>query len=339
MRHRFGKAADSAEQLYHAGSQILPLLTTALQFSASLWTFWPERYAGSSLEEDAQIEPSDPTQFYRIDEYVEDALQNRLCGKWTPPHVAHHLRLLAEQTRGVLAAHDQTAPDAELRYTCLDFTLLAHLAQYHAGRLLAATHLALYGKTGESHRLPAVRQLLRQARNEWSALAAAADGKYADDLVFSRRERGHCGHWKDDLAVVERDLDTVERLIAEESEPPSSRPAPLPGGDMHADPPAVVFAPPPHAAAGRDLILRIRFAAPAPLRAARCYHRIANQALDFACVDMRIDGDSCSAAIPGDAIDPAWDLMVFFEFAFTNSSATRWPDWRIQTPYFVIPTQ
>ena len=61
LRHRVGEAAGAIEQLYMVGSQILPLLTTVLQMSASLWTFWPERYAGRSLDEDARVEPSDPT--------------------------------------------------------------------------------------------------------------------------------------------------------------------------------------------------------------------------------------------------------------------------------------
>ena len=54
---------------------------------------------------------------------------------------------------------------------------------------------------------------------------------------------------------------------------------------------------------------------------------------------MRSEGDGYRAVIPGDSIDPAWDLMVFFEFLFADGRATRWPDWRIQTPYFVIPTR
>ena len=43
--------------------------------------------------------------------------------------------------------------------------------------------------------------------------------------------------------------------------------------------------------------------------------------------------------IPGQAIDPAWDLMVFFELFFDDGRATRWPDWRIRTPYFFIGTE
>ena len=32
---------------------------------------------GPSLDEDAKVEPSDPAQFYRIDEYVVDVLEGR----------------------------------------------------------------------------------------------------------------------------------------------------------------------------------------------------------------------------------------------------------------------
>ena len=309
-----------------------------MQHSASLWTFWPERFAGRSLAEDAQVEPSDPTRFYGIDEYVEDALVNRLCGKWTPPHVAHHLRQLAAQVRGLLTGLGGDSTEPELRHTLLDFTLLSHLAEYHACRQLAAVHLAFYRRTGEVHRLSSVRQHLLQARDHWAALSAAAEGAYCDDLVFGFHEKGHVGHWKGDLVVVERDLATIDALIAEQPAIPSADLGAFPGGDVHLDPPTVTFAPPTCATAGRDLELRIRCEAPIP-SAVRCYHRIAHQALDFDRVDMRSEDDGHRAVIPGDSIDPAWDLMVFFEFLFDAGRVTRWPDWRIQTPYFVIPTR
>ncbi|MYA21500.1 MAG: hypothetical protein F4Z30_01350, partial [Gemmatimonadetes bacterium] len=332
LHQRFGTAAASVEELYRVGGQILPLLTVVLQHSASLWTFWPERFAGRSLVEDAQVEPSDPTRFYGIDEYVEDALGNRLCGKWTPPQVAHHLHQLATQVRGLLTdlGGDSTGP--ELRHTLLDFTLLAHLAEYHACRQLAAVHLAFHHRAGAVRRLSTVRQHLLQARDHWSALSVAAEGAYCDDLVFGFREKGHVGHWKDDLVVVERDLVAIDALIAEQQEIPSADFGPFPGGDVHLDPPTVTFASPTCAMAGRDLELRIRCESPTP-SAVRCYHRIAHQALDFDRVDMHSEGDGHRAVIPGDSIDPDWDLMVFFEFLFDAGRATRWPDWRIQTPY------
>ena len=328
LRQRFGAAAASVEELYHTGGQILPLLTVVLQHSASLWTFWPERFAGRSLKEDARIEPSDPTRFYGIYEYVEDALGNRLSGKWTPPQVAHHLRRLADRVRGLLADLGREG-EAELRHT-----LLIHLAEYHACRQLAAAHLAFFRQAGEVCRLPTVRQLLEEARGHWTALSSATDGAYSGDLVFGFREKGHAGHWKDDLAVIERDLGAVDALIAERQEIPTAGPAPFPGGDVHPDPPEVGFVPPAHAVPGHDLVVRIRCESPRPL-GVRCHYRITHQALDFDQIDMHSEGGGYRAVVPGDAIDPAWDLMLFFE----DGRATRWPDWRTRTPYFVIPVE
>ena len=42
--------------------------------------------------------------------------------------------------------------------------------------------------------------------------------------------------------------------------------------------------------------------------------------------------------ISGQAIDPAWDLMVFFEFLFDDGRATRWTGVSGR-PYFVIGTE
>ena len=317
--HHFGAAAASVEELYRTGGRILPLLTVVLQHSASLWTFWPERFAGRSLEEDAQVEPSDPTRFYGIDEYVEDALADRLCGKWTPPHVAHHLRRLADRVRCLLADLDREPAEAELRHTLLDFTLLTHLAEYHACRLLAAAHLAFFRQAGEACRLPAARQLLEEARGRWTALSSAAEENYCGDLVFGFREKGHAGHWKDDLSVIERDLGAVDALIAEQQEIPTAGPGPFPGGGAHPDPPEVSFDPPDRAAPGQDLVLQIRCESPRP-RGVRCHYRITHQALDFGQVDMRCEGGGFQAVVPGEAIDPAWDLMLFFELFFEDGA-------------------
>lgn len=338
FRHRFGEAAVAIEQLYSVGSKILPLLTTTLQMSASLWTFWPERYAGRSLDEDARVEPSDPTRFYRIDEYVEDLLEGQLCGKWTPLHVAQLLLTLAEKTRLATVQVDQTT--AELRYACLDFTVLSHKADYHADRMVAVTHMALFRHEQKPGHLPVVRRHLEQSLGHWNALAAAAGGNYAYDLVFGFREKGHCGHWRDDLDVVVQDLAAVNRLI-EESGETNPTTVQWPGGTAHPHAPAVDFKPPQQARAGEDLLLHLDLqeSEERAVRAVRCFHRIAHQALDFEVIEMQASDGGYDATIPGRAIDAAWDLMLFFEFEFSDGTATRWPDWRTETPYFVISTR
>ena len=95
-----------------------------------------------------------------------DALADRLCGKWTPPHVADNLRRLADRVRGLLGDLDGESAEAELRHTLLDFTLLTHLAEYHACRLLAAVQLAFFRHAGGG--LPAAPR----SGNSWKRPAA-----------------------------------------------------------------------------------------------------------------------------------------------------------------------
>ena len=343
LRDRFAEAAEAVEHAYHVGSQILPLITTVLQWSASLWRFWPEMFAGRNLEEDIQIEPSDPTQFYGVAEYVEDALKDRLCGKWTPGQVAHHLQQLAAQTRNALASVRSTGPvseKAELGGTELDFTLVAHLADYHACRLLAATHMAFYLRTGETARLQEARRVLCRAKAHWSALAAVADGIYHPNLIFGRRDADHCGHWKDCLPVVEQDIARVEQILTDSPDTtPAASDKRYPGEHIPLEQPHVTFEPVNCATPGRDLTLQIHIQTRAPLHAVRCYYRTANQALSFNRLEMQANGnDSYIGTIPGGSIDAQWDMMVFFEIFPEDGRAFRWPDWRVRTPYIVIPT-
>ena len=337
MLHRFGEAASAVEKLYSAGSQILPLLTTVLQMSASLWTFWPERYAGRSLEEDARVEPSDPTQFYRIDEYVKDVVEGRISGKWTPLQVSNLLREMAGNTKAAIGLIDLTSTD--LRYTCLDFSILSNVAEYHASRMVAATCMALFRQTQEPGLLSLVLQHLEQSRENWAALAAAADGNYADDLVFGFREKGHDGHWKDDLAVVESDLAAVRQLVREVgiAQPEDMR---WPGGFVHPQAPGIEFNHPRQANAKQDLPLRFKLkeTEERSLSTVRCFHRIAHQALEFQEKELQTRSGGYETVIPSAEIDSAWDLMLFFELEFSDGSATRWPDWRTGTPYIVVET-
>ena len=338
LQHRFGEAATAVEQLYSVGSQILPLLTTVLQMSASLWTFWPERYAGRSLDEDAKVEPSDPTQFYRIDEYVNDVVEGRLCGKWTPIHVSNLLRTTAQNTN---TAINLIEPDStDLRYTCLDFSILSNLAMYHASRMEAATCMVLFRRTKQPGLLSLVVQHLERCREYWVALSEIADGNFADDLVFGFREKGHDGHWKNDLAAVESDLAGVRQLVREVGEARQEKMW-WPGGNVHPTAPGIEFNPLRHADAAQDLPLQLKLhqTEKRSLNSVRCFYRIAHQALAFKDIEMQARAGGYETVIPGSYIDAAWDLMVFFDLRFSDGTATRWPDWRTGTPYLVIPTQ
>ena len=110
------------------------------------------------------------------------------------------------------------------------------------------------------------------------------------------------------------------------------------GGRSLPDAPAVEFVPPTQVQPGNDFMLRMRVNPASSVQSALCHYRNANQAEDFYTLDMQWGDGDLSVSIPGKNIEASWDLMLFFEFYFANGSATRWPDWRRQTPYFVVTT-
>jgi len=216
LNQRFGEAAEGIGRAYRTASGVMPLLTTVQQWSASTWRYWPELFAGRTLEEDIKIEPSDPTQFYGVAEYVDDALRGELCGKWTPARIAERFRRLAVDTMTALKDTQTTSSDAEnaeLRGTKLDFRILAHMANYHADRLTAGMNLAFYLRTQKAGRLLTALESLRRARQHWQKLSDLASGVYHDNLIFGDSNRGHRGHWKDQLRVVDKDIHKLEGIL------------------------------------------------------------------------------------------------------------------------------
>jgi len=340
---RFGRAAGPVERAYSAAGQISGLLTTLLQWSASLWRFWPETFAGRSLEEDADIEPSDPTQFYGVLEYVEGALAGELRGKWTPFQSAEHLKKLALEVSAALSEAGAVASSAnrnEFRGTVLDLRVYALLAEYHAERLTAGVHLSFYKKTHERSRLLEARARLVEARGHWSQVIRLTDGVHHDDLVFGHTGPDLRGHWKNRLAVIDHDLARLQGLIdrhSEEPSPPSHAQRP---GEGTAERPHVAYELAESVPPGEALPIRLSVQSREAIRAVRCHYRAANQSLPFEVMDLEPSQDAqYVGSIPPEAVSASWDLMVFFEVVDVGGEASRYPDWRDRAPYHVIATR
>lgn len=340
---RFGQAADPIGRAYSAAGQISGLLTTLLQWSASLWRFWPETFAGRSLEEDAAVEPSDPTQFYGVSEYVEDALAGELRGKWTPFQIASHLRELAAETLAAISEAEATdsVPDrAEFRGTLLDLRIHALLAAYHAERLAAGAHFAFYKKTGEFGRLCDARTRLEEARRHWTEIIRLTDGVYHDDLVFGHTGQDLRGHWNDRSAVADQDLARLQGLIDNHPQEASTRVCRRQLGERVLERPRVEYELPESIRSGEALPLRVSVHSREPARAARCYYRVANQSLPFEVMDLALSPQArYEGVISAETVSASWDLMVFFEVVDRQGEAFRYPDWRDRAPYHVVVTR
>jgi hypothetical protein len=300
-------------------------------------------FAGRTLREDADIEPSDPTQFYGVREYVADAVRGRLCGKWTPFRTAAYLRGATSRTNELLEEASRAARephDADFKGTLLDLRITALLGEYHADRLVACTHLAFHRATGHIGRLRLAHQFLSSARRHWKALSDLSDGVYWHDLRFGREEFGHCGHWKDRLESIDEECRKLGRR-AEETPggPVGEAPERFAGENPAAARPALRCALPQSVPAGRELTVRTTIEPASHVSQVRCFYRRACQPDPFNAAEMRLGkGGGFEGSIPASEIGPAWDLMVFFEVRLADGEAYRYPDWSQETPYFLITT-
>jgi len=336
MTYRFGSAATSIESAFEATGSILPLITTVMQFAASAWAYWPELFAGRSLIEDARIEPSDPTQFYGVEEYVAAALLDELDGRWTPFQIAAHLHGLADATRQQLEGVEPVT--SELRGTLLDLNIQADLADYHAHRLTAMAHWHVFERTRRTPRLERAIEQMEKALNVWCQLSERTDGVYHDDLTFGRTDFEHVGHWKDRLPKVEEEL---RELTDRRDQTPlvDSGDEPIPGEEAYPEVAGIEIDLPKHVEAGQPLEIAMRVPATVETKEVICLHKPQLQTLPFRHALMTPHGESFSVEIAGQHVPADFNMLFMFELHLADGRSLRWPGWRIGDPFVVVHTE
>ncbi len=371
FRTRFGSDAVHIELAYRVASRIIPLLTATKLFAASEWRFWPEMSTGGLLDAYRHIQPSDYGQFYAIERwkpvpgwlaepweskhssFVEDALADRVQGKWTPIQVAARLSHLAELTESMLIQTESKPGDPpkspEFLMTEKDLRIVAQLARYHAEKTLAATQVSFYHRTHETGRLKRALEHIQKAARAWQTIVNLTDGAYSNDLVFGYSEqrapsidgviRAHHGHWKDRLPEIRRDVADVEKLLeaaggAEKSDAIKL----LPGEKLPREPVGIVHERPSQAVAGQALKIAAVVFSNVPVREVILHHRRMDQTVDWKQVPMKSsDGENYMAAIPGTELTTQYDHMYYIE-ARVSGGGALWPDWLREAPYVVLKT-
>lgn len=371
FRARLGADARLIEPAVRTASRIIPLLTATKLFGASEWRFWPEMSTGGKLTAYRHIQPSDYGQFYAIERwkpdvpgwlaepweskrssFVEDALADRVQGKWTPIQVATRLNELAELTEFLLAqprkTSDKTAT-SELQLTENDLRIVAQLARYHAEKTLAATQVSFFHHTRETGRLKKALKHIQKSAAAWQAIVKLTDGVYHENMVFGYSEkrspsiegviRSHTGHWKDRLPEIRRDVAFVEKLLKEAPAAKSDDLKLLPGESMPGEPVGITHKRAEKAVPGKPLTIKAEVFSNVPIREVILHHRRMDQTVDWKPLRMqRGEGDNFSATIPGNELTADFDHLYYIE-ARVAGGGTLWPDWQRETPYVVVKTE
>ncbi len=115
--------------------------------------------------------------------YRDNLLGNKPMNGITPPQVAQALKSYARTTLQLVDELPESSANKELGLTVGDWEAMAHLGDYYAEKILGATDLALFEKTGQSdQRISAVGHL-EAALEHWKKYAAVATRQYRPQLL------------------------------------------------------------------------------------------------------------------------------------------------------------
>ncbi|MCL5745405.1 MAG: carbohydrate-binding family 6 protein [Acidobacteria bacterium] len=116
-----------------------------------------------------------------IPEYLK-ALDGQRIEGMTPPQVAAELKSNAAKTLR-LVSELRPVKSKELRFTLGDYEAMAHLGNYYAEKILGATDLALFDRSGDAEQKQSAITHLRAALEHWRKYAATATSQYKPQLL------------------------------------------------------------------------------------------------------------------------------------------------------------
>ena len=347
---RFGPAAAPfVETALHQASRILPrIVASCYPYGAFPMTRgWAERQRLGDLPAYAKAEGSDIQQFANFDEEAQLMLQGGETAKLRPgANSRWFAQMAAEVSANVAEAEKRIGArrGKEFDSTVTDLKILANLALFHSRRIPAAGSYRLFERTKDPAALDDAIVGERGAVEAWRQLVVAAGDFYTDDLMMGVRGADLCGHWKDELATLEKGLATLERQRRDLKPDPGSKRAPRftatgTAGDAAA--PEVVHQPITTAPPGQPLTITAEVRDPAGVKWVHLRYRSVNQRQDYRTLPMQPTGikDQYRVVIPAEDIPPTWDLMYFIEAMDQQGNGRIHLDLDRQTPYIVVKLQ
>jgi hypothetical protein len=118
-----------------------------------------------------------------IGAYRDRLLMKKPMDGITPLEVAMALKGHAATTLQLLSQMPEKVTDKELRLTLGDLKAMAHLGNYYAEKILGATDLALFDKTGKAELKESAVKHIQEALEHWKAYAATATRQYRPQLL------------------------------------------------------------------------------------------------------------------------------------------------------------
>jgi hypothetical protein len=344
FQRRFGTAAaPHVEKALHLASGILPrIVASDYPYGGfPLTSGWAEKQHLGDLPSFAKNQGSDIEQFENFDDEAKRLIENGQTPMIRPQENGRWFaQTAAAVTAEIVAAQDLIGDHRtkEFDSTIVDLKILANLALFHSRRAPAAVSYDLYIRTKDPKALDDAIAGERSSIEAWRHLVDAAGDVYAPDLMMGARSRNLCGHWRDELAGLERGLTALEQ---ERKAAPSVAIKTSPPNGFAGDPqnrPEVVFRPLTTAPAGNHITITVEAHAPSGIAWIHLRYRSVNQYLDYKTLPMQPAGGDGHyvATIPASDIPPTWDLMYLFEVMDNQGDGAIYPDLNKATPYVIV---
>jgi len=117
-----------------------------------------------------------------ISTYCGKLISHEAISEITPPQVAEALKADADEALKLLLEMP-AAKEKELRFTLGDLAAMSHLGNYYAEKILGATGLAMFDKTGKPELQASAVAHLEAALAHWKKYAAVATAQYQPQLL------------------------------------------------------------------------------------------------------------------------------------------------------------
>ncbi|HEV2348545.1 MAG TPA: hypothetical protein VG028_01740 [Terriglobia bacterium] len=372
LRKQFRAASPEVESALACASRILPLVTTAYGPSAANNNYWPEIYTNMPIidtgEKTAYSDtPSpktfgnassfDPELFSNANDFVEELLQGRPSGRFSPIDVAQWLEGLAGGANRNLAearskAENQKSTD--FRRLATDVAIQSGLGLFFAAKFRCAVLYAIFTRAANPAALNEALNAYHRARDAWAGLAEQAKGVYAPDITYGP-EKHLRGHWPDRLAGIDDDIAEMEKrrqnpgpeILSQQNfqadrvrraiQAALGKPSRLPLRWKHV--------PAQHFQAGAPLDIELEIDPPKgtpKISAVRFHYRHVNQAEDYLVEEMKYSGGPYQNSISGTYTQSPYHMQYFFEVLGDNDTAWPLPGYdpnQPSQPYFVVRQQ
>ena len=347
FQKRFGAdAAPFLERGLHRASQVLPRVMAAIfpYHRFPMTRGWAEKQRWEDLPGYAKAGTGDTEQFLSFSEAARCRLEGEESAKVHPEETG---RWLARASADVFEA----AAEAEKRIgakrgkefdsTIVDLKIIANLALYHSRRIPAGLAYALFTRTHDPATLDDAIGHEKRAIEAWEALVKAAGDVYNDDLAFGRPSAGLSGHWKDELAALQKGLGALEqqRKDLKPTAPAAKIPPAAATGDK--EPPEVRHTPIATAPPAKPLTITATVTDPSGVKWVRLRYRSVTQFQDYRTLAMApaAEKNAYQAQVPAEHVDAQWDFMYFIEVMDNRGNGRLWPDLNKQPPYVVVRLQ